>query len=177
MSSLSSEAPDNGFVAVYAPPIPGGNGNGENPRVLLVANTDGFGEVIADVKHFRVAHPNQSGMDIVYASVEGPEAAAYVRGTAHLVEGECTISLPDHFVSVAGADGITVQLTPLSFDSLGIAVVHKRLSGIVVKELHHGKGSYDFDWEVKCVRKGHENYEVIRPRTEASGSGRSQSKT
>lgn len=26
----------------------------------------------------------------------------------------------------------------------------------------NGTGSYEFDWEVKAVRKGYENYEVIR---------------
>ena len=39
--------------------------------------------------------------------------------------------------------------------------VCKRLS--TVEELLGGTGNYSFDWEVKAVRQGHENYEVIRP--------------
>jgi hypothetical protein len=30
-----------------------------------------------------------------------------------------------------------------------------------------GKGSYTFDWEVKGVRKGYENYEVVRDKSYA----------
>src|SRR4029077_11993069 len=71
-----------------------------------------------------------------------------------------------HFAIVASPDGMTVQVTPLSADSLGLAVVTKRLSGIEVKELQRGTGNYDFDWEVKCVRKGHEDYQVTRSRNE-----------
>jgi hypothetical protein len=122
----------------------------------------------ADVKNFRVAHPTLPGMDIVYACIEGPEAAVYARGTGQLVNGEARISLPDHFVSVANPETMTVQVTPLSADSLGLSVVAKRLDDFVVKELHSGAGNYDLDWEVKAVRKGHEDYAVTRPRAAAS---------
>ncbi|MBL0295570.1 MAG: hypothetical protein IPQ04_15295 [Saprospiraceae bacterium] len=33
---------------------------------------------------------------------------------------------------------------------------------IPLKELRKGTGNHNFDWEVKAVRKGYENYEVIR---------------
>jgi hypothetical protein len=33
----------------------------------------------------------------------------------------------------------------------------------VVRELMKGKGNFSFDWEAKGVRKGYENYQVIRP--------------
>jgi hypothetical protein len=126
----------------------------------------GSGVVTADIKNFRVPHPTQPDMDIVYACIEGPEAAVYARGTAHMVNGKGTVSLPDHFVSVVGAASMTVQVTPLSTSSLGLAVVTKGLSGIAVNELHGGVGNYDFDWEVKCVRKDHEDYQVTRLRNE-----------
>ncbi|MEE9296556.1 MAG: hypothetical protein V3W34_16555 [Phycisphaerae bacterium] len=58
---------------------------------------------------------------------------------------------------------MTVQLTPRSADSLGLASVERTSARIVVKELHHGVGNYEFDWEVKAVRKGFENYQVVRP--------------
>jgi len=81
---------------------------------------------------------------------------------------------------------MTVQLTPLSADSLGLAVVRKSLHSIIVRELHSGRGHYDFDYLVTAVRKGFENYRVIRPSDEtefgtamvvkpqSSGGGRSQ---
>jgi hypothetical protein len=80
--------------------------------------SDGTGAVFANLKSFRVAHPSQPDTDIVYACIEGPEAAAYVRGTGRLVNGEARIPLPDHFISVANPETLTVYITPLSADSL-----------------------------------------------------------
>ncbi len=121
------------------------------------------GCVEADVKNFRVSNPAKEGTDIVYACLEGPEAAAYVRGTASLRHGQGTIILPSHFVSVSNPNSMTVLLTPLSADSHGLAVVKKSAEEILVQELSNGQGNYDFDWEVKAVRKGHEAYQVVRP--------------
>ena len=56
----------------------------------------------------------------------------------------------------------TVLLTPLSADTYGLAVIEKLENGFKVKELKQGKGNFSFDWEVKAVRKGYENYQVIR---------------
>ena len=39
------------------------------------------------------------------------------------------------------------------------------------KELFAGNGNYSFDWEVKCVRKGYEDYEVIRDEDETKVAG------
>jgi hypothetical protein len=39
---------------------------------------------------------------------------------------------------------------------------------IVVRELRGGKGNYAFDCEVKSVRKGYEDYRVIRPHRDLS---------
>lgn len=151
-------AVNNGAMAVFDA--------AQNARALMLVDFDGRGFVVADVKSFRVPNSQKPGTDIVYACVEGPEAAAYARGTARLVNGEAVITFPDHFIVVAGPKDITVQLTPLSASSLGLGVSAKDLKGLVVKELHGGKGSYEFDWEVKAVRKGYENYQVIRSQKE-----------
>jgi hypothetical protein len=54
------------------------------------------------------------------------------------------------------------MLTPLSASSKGLAVIQKGLTSIEVQELFDGKGNYDFDYEIKAVRKGHEDYQIIR---------------
>jgi hypothetical protein len=125
-------------------------------------NASGQGIVWGDVKSFRVANPNEPGTDIWYSCLEGPEAAAYVRGTGHLVNGRASVSLPDHFTAVASSKGITVQVTPLSGESKGLAVVEKGTEKFAVRELNNGNGTYDFDFMVTAVRKGHEDYQVIR---------------
>jgi hypothetical protein len=137
----------------------------------MTFDTNGNSIVQADVKSFSMSHPTQPDTDIVYACIEGPEAAVFVRGTAHLVNGEASVSLPDHFVHVANPDTMTIQVTPLSTDSMGLAVVPKGLTGFVVRELQRGSGNYDFDWDVKCARRGHEDYRVTRPRGEMASLG------
>lgn len=129
----------------------------------MYLNNFGQGVLFADVKSFRIKDPDNSAQEIWYASVEGPEAAAYVRGSATLKNGECLVPYPSHFIKVAQTNQVTVQLTPGSIETYGLAVVEKTTEGFLVKELMHGHGNFSFDWEVKAVRKGHEQFEVIRP--------------
>jgi hypothetical protein len=146
---------DHGVVAVFDA--------AQNEKAFMLVHTDGRGFVVADVKSFRVPNPGQPGTDIVYAGIEGPEAAAYARGTARLRNGEAVVDLPEHFAHIASERGLTVQLTASSAQSRGLAAEKKSPKRLVVRELRGGKGNYEFDWEVKSIRKGYEDYRVIRP--------------
>lgn len=157
--SNSSAGDNSGWLGVY-------DASG-NVQSSMYVNSSGQGVLFADVKNFMVENPNDSETDIWYASLEGPEAAAYIRGTAELINGEAIITFPDHFLAIATEAGMTVQVTPLSAESLGLAVVEKRLDGVVVRELQNGTGTYEFDFTVTAVRKGYENYEVVRPNLES----------
>lgn len=159
MGNYSSSIPDHGAVSVR-------DASGTSQAGIYV-NSSGQGVVWGDTKSFRVPNPNQPGTDIWYASLEGPEAAAYVRGTASLQNGRAEIVLPDHFQAVAIAARMTVQVTPLSAASTGLAVTTKSVSKIVVEELFSGTGSYDFDYTVTAVRQGYEDYQVVRPNIES----------
>lgn len=136
----------------------------------LWIDTEGHGNIFAEIKNFVVRSPSDPTKEIWYASVEGPEAAAYVRGTAQLVNGEANVVFPQHFIDVATLSGMTVQVTPLSADSKGLAVVEKRLDGFRLRELSGGSGSYQVDWEVKAIRRGHESFEPVRPARTAGGN-------
>lgn len=125
-------------------------------------NASGQGVLFADVKNFRTEHPALEDHDIVYASLEGPEAAAYMRGTAKLVDGKAEIQFPEHFKYIISTQTSTVMLTPLSPKSKGLSVLQKSNDGFSVVELWEGKGNYEFDWEVKAIRQGFENYQVVR---------------
>ncbi|MCL5270968.1 MAG: hypothetical protein M1457_10575 [bacterium] len=126
-------------------------------------------------KNFNIPYPGDPTRRLVYACPEGPEAAIYVRGTAKLVDGEASIDLPEHFALIAVAEGMTVQLTPRSADSYGLAAVAVTPARLRVKELMRGNGSYPFDYSVMAVRKGYEHYEAVRPTQAAQtlGAGRS----
>lgn len=132
-------------------------------QAAMFVSSDDNGYVVADTKNFRVPNPRNMAEDIYYACVEGPEAAAYVRGTAKLVNGRAHVELPVHFTDVTVSQGMTVQLTVKSPDSKGVGYWHGSNTGFDVFELNAGKGNYEIDWEVKCVRKGHEDYQVVRP--------------
>lgn len=116
------------------------------------------------IKNFRMPHPTRADKDIVYACIEGPEAAAYERGTVQLVNGEAEVTFSEHFEIVANPTTMTILTSPWSADSKGLAVVERTATGFKIKELHGGTGNYNVDWEVKAVRKGWEDYQPIRDR-------------
>lgn len=127
-------------------------------------------EITASLKNFRIPHPERKDSEIWYACPEGPEAAAYIRGTATLLNGRGVVTFPDHFRVVANSEGMTVHLTPLSESSKGLAVIEKNNKGITVVELNDGNGNYDFDYMVMAVRNGHENYQVVRALSESEAA-------
>jgi hypothetical protein len=149
---------NNGYMGVY---------DSNSLEAGMYVNSSGQGIVFGDTKNFRMEHPTEPGKEIWYASLEGPEAGAYERGTATLVNGRATVTLSDHFQLVAASEGMTVVLTPLSGSSKGLAVIQKSAQGFAVVELMDGQGNYDFDWEIKAVRKGYEDYRVIRDASES----------
>lgn len=157
------QAPQNGAVAVGHP--------GNFAQGLFGVDQSNQSFIVANVKNFREINPADVSTDIWYACLEGPEVAVYCRGTASLVDGRAIIALPEHFRAMAVEEGLTVQLTPHSVDSLGLAVVRKSLDGIEVGELARGRGNYEFDWRVEAVRKGHEEYRVVRSWDEMMPAG------
>ncbi len=126
-------------------------------------NIFGQGEIFGDIKSFRVANPRDASTDIWYASLEGPEAAAYYRGTATLRTGHAMIAIPEHFSDVCSHTSLTVHLTPKSAISKGLAFTGIQDGQVIVEELMGGKGTYEFDYLLIDVRSGHEGFKVIRP--------------
>lgn len=112
-------------------------------------------------KSFVMTHPKDASKDIVYGCIEGPEAGAYIRGRAALKNGAARVELPDHFLLVVNPESLTVQLTPRSALSKGLAVVESGPAGFTVQELLEGKGSYEFDYFVCGTRVGYEHYQPV----------------
>ena len=154
---VGSNGPNHGWLYI-------GDDSG-TVQVSIYANsiTD-QGVIEADVKNFRVPHPENDEMDILYACIEGPEAGAYERGSGQLVDGVAFIPYSEHYRLIANPHTATIQLTPQHWDTYGLAIVEKNEKGFVVRELKGGKGNFAFDWEVKSVRKGKEDYQVFRPK-------------
>ena len=145
-----------------------------------ITSTDGDiiainGDITAGgVKNFVIDHPLDNDKKIVYACMEGPEAAVYNRGTVDLVNGEAWIAFEEHFELVISPETITVQVSPLSTESKGLAVIEKTAEGFRVKELNKGTGNYKFDYFVQGIRKGYEDYRVIRDKSEYESDNNSK---
>jgi hypothetical protein len=148
----------NGWLGVY-------DAN-STPQASMYIDNNGDGVIWGDIKNFRMDHPADESKEICYASLEGPEAGAYERGVGELSNGEVFIPYSAHFQSVINPETITIQLTPHSTKTFGLAVIDKRSDGFVVKELMDGLGNFSFDWEVKGKRQGYEDYRVIRDKGE-----------
>jgi hypothetical protein len=118
----------------------------------------------AGMKSFVVAHPTDSSKEIFYVALEGPEAGIFTRGTASLDQGAAIIALPEHFAALADPATITVQLTPGSAETSGLAVVGKSAREIQVRELQGGTGDFSFDYLVHASRSDVPPLQVVRAR-------------
>ena len=148
--SASADNANNGWMGIY-------DAAGTSQAGFFI-NGQGQGVLFADVTSAPMDHPSDEQMEIIYTAITGPEAAAYDRGTAKLINGEVFISLGGHYRHMASGEKMTVMVVPLSADSKGLAVIEKTKEGFRVKELHGGTGNYKFDWEVKDVRDGYQQY-------------------
>lgn len=152
LASSVAGGPSRGAVAVF-------DGNGAQQAFMFVDGSNN-GTIVADIKNFVAEHPNKPGTKIIYTALEGPEAAMYCRGTVRLVGGRATIVLPEHFVALANPKTTTVQLTPGSFESKGVAVGEILADRIEIGELMAGTGDYDVHYLVHAVRRGFEDRPV-----------------
>ena len=66
--------------------------------------------VMAKVKNFAIPHPSFKGKKLVYACLEGPENAVYVRGR---LKNDNTITLPEVWEDLVDESTITVSITPV----------------------------------------------------------------
>lgn len=73
------------------------------------------------------------------------------RGTATLEGGTRRVVLPPEAARKIAEGTATIQLTPLSADSKGLAVVEKADGAFTVAELQSGTGNYAFDWTLTAL--------------------------
>ncbi|MCB0665381.1 MAG: collagen-like protein [Saprospiraceae bacterium] len=146
-------SPDHGWISV--------DDGGSNSKAGMYVNAAGNGVVFGDVMQFAAAPNANAAREVRYSTVQGPEVAVYFRGTETLNSGNGLVTLPDYFCESADMSSMTIQITPLSADTYGIAVIEKTGKGFKVKELKDGQGNFSFDYEVKCTKQGYQNWEKI----------------
>jgi len=78
----------------------------ENIRAKII-----YAEVVmGKTKNFIIPHPSKKNKNLVYACLEGPENAVYVRG---VLKNSDTIALPSVWKKLVDKKSITVSLTPI----------------------------------------------------------------
>ncbi|MEM7616193.1 MAG: hypothetical protein AAF245_14160, partial [Pseudomonadota bacterium] len=107
------------------------------------------GDLVANVKFFRIPHPLDATADLVFGSLEGPEAGVYFRGEAQLEDGSATITLPPYFEALARVEGRTVQLTAKGRHPFMLSFEEVRDGAFTV---HGTQPDGTFAWEVRAVR-------------------------
>ena len=116
-------------------------------------------QVEADVKHFRIKHPTQEGMTLVYTCIEGPENAVFFRGRTT----DLTITLPDHWEHLVDENTITVHLTPIGYFSQ-IYLLHVSSKKITVGVNYIGTPPrIEYSYLVMAERKDIPKLEVVQP--------------
>ncbi len=119
----------------------------------------GFGDIGATgTKFFVEPHPTDPSKVIRYISLEGPESGTYFRGSARTVGGKAWIDVPESFRLVTDAEGLTVQVTPIS-DLAMMAVVSSDLDHIVVRS----SKDVAFHYLVQGVRRAFKDFQPIGP--------------
>ena len=86
-----------------------------------------------------------------FVSQNGDEIT--LRRTASLQKGTAVIELPQDISGKIDLTTMTVQVTPLSAESKGVAVTDKQTASFKVQELMSGVGNYDFDWRLTVLFK------------------------
>ncbi len=145
--------PNNGYISVM-------DSDGYDQAGLYV-DSAGRGILFGQFGVAQIATPERADA-MWYAGLSGPQAMIYICGTQALIQGRATIRLPADFAAAVQTNGMVVQLTPLSADSKGLAVIKKSPAEITVQELANGAGNYSFDWEVKCLRLDAPAFETLR---------------
>jgi hypothetical protein len=125
-----------------------------SPGGFGVFSTGDFGGTGA--KYFVQPHPNDPSREIRYVALEGNEAGTYFRGSSSIRGGVGVIEVPEDFRLVTQAEGLTVHLTPVGGWS-PLWVESKSLDAVVVR----GEGDLEFDYEVRGVRRGYADVEIV----------------
>ena len=131
-------------------------------NVVVNGNLSVSGTLSAGSKPFVQPHPTDPSKEVRYIAMEGPESTIFLRGTTNLIDGKAAIETPEYFRIVAGDEGITVQFTPRSSKSKGLAAVEVNRNSITIEELMDGTGTYEFDYFITAKRAGFEKHEPIQ---------------
>jgi hypothetical protein len=131
----------------------------------IIGNTTIYGSLLVyGSKNFVHPHPTDSTKQIKYIAIESGEALTLARGTSKTVNGQASITLPEHFSLVTSADApISVLVTPKKVPAL-LYTKEESKERIVIAMKESDFFEYndvEFSFQVTGVRDGFEDEEII----------------
>ena len=121
---------------------------------------------VTGTKNFVIDHPLKDNYQLVHASLEGPEAGVYYRGTARLSNGKAKVTLPDYFDALTRDGETTILLTARGNTPFLLSYDEFDEKSFVV---HGTKPGGEFDWEAKAVRADIPPLEIERQNVKLKG--------
>ena len=143
---------------------------GGNYAGYFSGNVNIIGSLTATSKSFVQPHKSNPTKEIVYVSLEGPEHAVFIRGTARLENGEAFITMPEHWQQVVADEGITVNLTPEGAWA-PLYVASKSKSQVVVRVAEGGPQVVSFSYYITAQRDGFQEHEVVQENKHFTADG------
>ena len=147
------------------------NGGGDYAG-YFAGNVHVAGTLSATSKPFVQPHKFDPTKEIAYVSMEGPENAVFIRGTATLEEGVAYIEMPEYWTQVAADEGITVNLTPEGVWA-PLYVASKSKEKILVQVAEGGPLDATFSYTVMALRDGFQDHEPIQENSHFTADGAS----
>jgi hypothetical protein len=141
----------------------------EGGNVLIGTATDGgyklqvAGSFAATTKSFVIDHPTKPNMQLRYGSLESPYHGVRLTGEATLVNGTCTVKLPDYLHGLCKQEGSQVQITNIRHGKvIWVEEVNVDKDEFTVKcdVKKTDKKDYSFYWSFTGIRKDVEDMVV-----------------
>ena len=143
---------------------------GGNYAGYFSGNVHVAGTLSATSKPFIQPHKSDPSKEVVYASLEGPEHAVFIRGKAGCENGVAVIKMPEYWQQVAAEEEITVNLTPMgAWAGLYVESVSKR--EVVVRVAEGGAENAHFCYYITAQREGFQEHEPIQENTHFTADG------
>lgn len=114
------------------------------------------GSFAATTKSFVIDHPIKSHMFLRYGSLESPYHGVRLTGTGVLINGTCTIQLPDYIHGLCKQEDSQVQVTNIKHGKViwveDINVDQDKFT-VMADILVHDENEYHFYWSFTAIRK------------------------
>jgi hypothetical protein len=117
------------------------------------------GSFAATTKSFVIDHPTKPDMKLRYGSLESPYHGVRLTGEAEVVDGVCTVKLPDYIHALCKQEGVNVQLTNIKHGKV-LWVDQVDIDNDEFTVATESAGNHKFYWSFTAIRKDIEDMVV-----------------